>query len=138
MARRTSDFNPHVIPVDYDIIVRWIQEDPPVFIPKLGRLVRNGRVCHFWCSVTEQGLIQVTENEDGTGDAHVYSRNEWNQICNNMRWTMGNGGNPEYTYWYTNDPNHRDVPQIPYRRWGPNVPAICRSYNEWILLHNHE
>lgn len=131
MSTFVPRFNPNVVPVEYDIIVNWIRLNPPVWIPKLGRQSTNGVLCHFWCSVTNQGLIRVSANENGTGSSHVYSREEWNQLCNNMQWTIATGRNPEFTYWYTNDPHHTEAPHVPSRIWGPNVPAICRGYNEY-------
>lgn len=101
----------------------------------MGRQSPNGVLCHFWCSVTNQGLIRVSANEDGTGSAHIYSRAEWMQICNIIQWALDTGRNPEFTYWYTNDSRHQEAPRVSSRIWGPNVPAICRSYNEYRIAN---
>lgn len=124
-------YNPNIVPIEYNIITQWIHHNPPVWIPKLGRLSRDGELCHFWCSVTPQGTIRVSTNEDGSGSSYEYSEEEWTQICNIIQWAIDTGRNPEFTYWYTNDPNHAEAPRVPQRKWGPNVPAICRSYMEY-------
>ena len=135
MATFTPRFNPTVTPVGYNVIVHWLQNEPPVRIPKLGRLSRNGILCHFWCSVTNQGRIRVFENEDGSGSSHEYTESEWTQICNIMQWAIDTDRNPEFTYWYTNDPNRQEAPRVAHRIWGPNVPAICRGYNEYRVAN---
>ncbi len=133
MARLTHSFNPNVVPVEYDEITRWLQEDPPVRISKLGRRVsNNGIVCHFWCSVSSQGLIRISANEDGSGSSYEYTQAEWLQLCNIIQWAIDTNRNPEFTYWYTNDPDYPEAPNVPNRLFGPNVPAICRAYNEYI------
>ena len=127
-------FNPNVVPVEYNEIVRWISQDQPVLIPKLGRIVRNGRVCHFWCSVTNQEIM-VSANRDGTISAFRYNSQRWNELCDIMRQVIADGGNPEFTYWYTNDPHYSNYSSNVPRRFGPNVPAICRSYNECNMIN---
>ena len=129
-------FNPNVVPVEYNEIVQWISQDQPVLIPKLGRLVRNGRVCHFWCSITDQRLITVSADRGGSSSVYRYDNQRWDELCDIMRQVIADGGNPEFTYWYTNDPHYSIYsPNVP-RRFGPNVPAICRSYNEWHMINN--
>lgn len=123
-------YNSNVVPIEYNAIIQWIQNNPPVWIPKLGRSSRGGELCHFWCSVTPQGRIRVSANEDGLGSSYEYSEDEWTEICNIIQWAIETDRNPEFTYWYTNDPHHTEAPRVRQRKWGPNVPAICRSYME--------
>lgn len=135
MAKQNPPFNPNVKPVEYDVIVQWVNQKQPVWIPKLGRSVKKGNICHFWCSITSQGLIKVSANEDGTGSSYVYSKAEWNQICNNIQWAINTGRDPELTYWYNNHPSHPEAPRVPNHLFGPNVPAICRAFYEATLDH---
>ena len=135
MATFTPRFNPTVFPVGYDLIVQWLRQNHPVWIPILGRQSTDNSLCHFWCSVTNQGMIRVSANEDGSGSSHEYTEAEWTRICNIMQWAIDTYRNPEFTYWYNNDPHRQEVPRVPNRIWGPNVPAICRSYNEYRLAN---
>lgn len=115
-------------PVPFEEIVIWLKRKQKLlWVDKLGRTVRNGVVCHFFCSyepTTETILI--------TGDAGLKGKKSSIYRFDKIRWdavmtfmSTLNGTEREVVKNYTN----ANIPNV-NMVFRPNPPAICHAYCE--------
>ena len=128
MVKQTPPFNPDVRPVDFKKVTSWLPDSmqQAIIVEMLGR--RSKFQCYSDKS-TNEIIIPYVDKNNHQQEYHI-KQIEWERVCEVIEWAIKRGVNPELTYWYNNHPDHPEAPRVPNLYFGPNVPAICRAYNE--------
>ena len=113
-----------VRPIPFKTIVKWLQsKGDKVKIDKLGRTIKNGIVCHFYCTAPNGETILIFGDNDNVG--RPMKEQEFELVCAFMRGLIVGGADAEKSSTYTNE----EIPGTNLR-YRSNVPAICRAYCE--------